>query len=157
MKKSRRCLSVLLVLMMLLSTMSMVASASNCTDTTISNIQLSMHYFSYPISARAKTDTTPVFLHIKDVTHSYAGVAVQALGTNSSVATANNVVNLTYSNGTLVDQVFCIENWKYSIHTLIYEEGYDYASLRFRGGISGGNILGEAVWSPDSVGTYNDP
>lgn len=157
MKRARRMICTVLAVVALLSTMALAASASNYGDTTISNIELSYFEFSAPITAREKTDTSPVYLHIKDVGHSYMAVAVQALGTNSRIATSGNVTNLTYSNGALVYQVYCIEDWKYSIHSLIYEEGFDYASLRFRGGITTGNTLWEAVWSPDSIGSYNEP
>ncbi len=155
MKRIKKYVSLFLLLAMVLSTGLITVSASNYQDTSFSNIELSYNHFTHPIPVRTKTDSTPVFLHLKDISYTFAGVGVQALGTNSYNVTPGNVANLTYSNGALTGMVFCIENWKYSIHSLIYERGFRYASLRFKSSVTTGSHIWDAVWSPDSIGSYN--
>ena len=156
--KKRRIIS-LLVVVALISTFAVSAFAAepNCQDTDITNISLSFTTFSAPIDSRAKTDTSPVYLHILDSGYSSVSVSVQTLGTKYNYPSSSNVTNLTYSNGAIVNQVHCIEGWQYSIHSLIYESNFRLASLRFRAGMTIGQTLWHAVWSPDSVGSYHEP
>ena len=66
-------------------------------------------------------------------------------------------VNCTYKNGAIVGYVTCRKGVDYSVHNLIYENGYPYATLAFRNfeGITSTTVRG--TWSADSYGTYTDP
>lgn len=96
-----------------------------------------------------KLDTTPLYVHVT------IGVAqryrIRALGCPASNST-NNAVNKTYANGERVDYVSCYKGTKYSVRSMIYEDGYNSAALAVNPLGAGSQVTVE--WAPDSTATY---
>lgn len=129
--------------------------ASNYTDSTITYFEISCSEFTPLPYARNKTDDTSLYLYITDL--NYTNAKVQARGANVAYGiTLFNTNNRTYrlSQGPCL-YVTCLNHMQYSVHSLIYEEGYPYATLAFRAGYAANDHL-TGYWSPDSVGTYTD-
>ena len=129
--------------------------ASNNADSTLTSFEISCTEFTLLPYARNKTDASSVYVYITNLGFTYAHV--QARGANAaSGITMNNTVNETYSliYGT-TSYVRCWKGSPYAVHSLIYEDGYPYATLAFHSGY-GANDHVTGYWSPDSTGTYPD-
>lgn len=97
--------SILCVLILLIVPLSVHVSASNYTDTAITDFGISWFYYSHINYSRQKTDTTTLYLLITALSGSSA--KVRALGCNSSMSITEN---LTVANGILVNYVTCAPN-----------------------------------------------
>lgn len=92
---------------------------------------------------RAKTDTTPVYVYIQ-----------RAPGYNSFVKAQGRVSGGSWFLGNEGGaQAALRTGTKYSLHTLIYENGWTRARLEI---MATGRGETYGVWSPDSVGSYTD-
>ncbi len=129
--------------------------ASNYTDSNIDYFEISCSEFTLLDTARNKTDDTSLYLYITDL--NYTNAMVQARGANtSSDLTLTNTSNETYSlSRGQCDHVTCRKGIQYSVHSLIYEDNYSYATLAFHAGYAANDHL-TGYWSPDSIGTYTD-
>ena len=130
-------------------------NASNYLDSGITSFEISSSSFTLLPYARAKIDDSSLYLYITDMNYTYA--RVQARGAHSAYGiTLSNTTNETYSlSQGSCEYVVCKKNTQYSIHSLIYEDGYPYATLAFHSGY-GANDHVTGYWSPDSIGTYTD-
>ncbi len=129
--------------------------ASNYTNSTLTSFEISSSVFTPLPYARNKTDDSSLYLNITDMNYTYA--LVQARGANVAYGiTLSNTTNETYSltKGSC-EYVTCWKNHEYSVHSLIYEDNYSYATLAFHAGYAANDHV-TGVWSPDSIGTYTD-
>lgn len=151
MKNAKRIIALVLTVLTLVSVMAITASAANTDDTNFYDFDLYYDYWRY-LNPRAKENSTPCYVYITKSMLPYT--KIRACGTYG--ATKDDwMYNCTYVNGYVVENVTCIADVKYSIHSLIYEYKYPNASLGFKsGGTAGNNVYG--VWSPDSKYTYSD-
>lgn len=150
MRKRKHFIALICILALAVSAMAVTASAENNHHDTdfafdvLSNIP-------YGIEPRDKTDTTALYVNVQ--TGSEREIHVRAEGVTSDYF----FENLTCVQGRLVDYVTCSigygSEYKYNIHSWIYEHGYRMASLSFISTVGYGHVTG--VWSPDSMGTYN--
>lgn len=149
MKNSRRIFSIVLTLAVVLSLAAITASAANTTDEEFYGFEIWIDgRHLYP---REKDDATPHYLYVTD--GNISTMRVMSTGSETYVD-YNYGENTTTSNGRVVNNVVCQRGTRYSIHNIVYEEGYPWASLhisRFNDW-AGGVITG--VWSPDSRYTY---
>lgn len=156
MKQTKRFACLILLVAVVMTALVFPAAASNYKDADITDFYMPFHGYSGFITPRQKTDKTPLYLYIENVGYASVGVYVQAWGGGSAYMALGDRENLTYANGALVQAVVGVEGKKYSIKSLIYERGYDYATLCFHtGNPSGDYITGK--WSPDSLSTYTSP
>lgn len=156
MKQTKRFACLFLLVAVVMSALVFPAAASNYKDADIIDFYMPFHGYSGFIPPRQKTDKSPLYLNIINVGYASVGVYVQAWGGGSAYMAQGDRENLTYSERALVQAVVCVEGKKYNIQSLIYEKGYDYATLCFHtGNPSGDYITGK--WSPDSLGEYSIP
>ena len=129
--------------------------ASNYTDSTITYFEISCSEFTPLPYARNKTDDTSLYLYITGL--NFTKAMVQARGANTAYGiTLNNTSNETYSlSRGQCDFVTCRKDIQYSVHSLIYEDNYSYATLAFRAAYSANDHL-TGYWRPDSIGSYTD-
>lgn len=138
----KRKVSLLLVVLLIVGSLPFVF-ANNNSDTFFGfgNAE-SFHW--YHTGGRSKTDDSPVYLYMQN-TPDNATITVHAERLKWGYFWENENY---YS-----EDVYVYEGYKYSIHTLIYENGGRTARLSFnsdrKGTMSG-------LWSPDSTGHYND-
>lgn len=64
-------------------------------------------------------------------------------------------VNLTTVNANIVGYVMCRIGIKYSVHNVVYENGYRKAQLGLKKANYGSGSL-TVTWSPDSLNNYVD-
>lgn len=146
MKNGKRIISLCCAIIAILSVLAVSAFASNYTDegfafTVYTDVVKLLDW-------REKTDTTPIYLYIKTGTTS--PIRVSALG---AIESSDVMTDLTCVHGAYAAYVTCSVGVKYSVHSFVYECGYDLASLQFWNPYSTSNYI-TGVWSPDSVGTY---
>ena len=145
MKTRRRVLAVISAVVMILSMMTIGASASHI-DTSFENFDVS--FFGYSeLTPRDKENNTTTYLYY--TTGTRTTVKVRVIGCSDNLEDTN----VTYSNGQPADYVTCAKGVKYSIHNRVYEDGFTQAKLGFKSpNLFGDTITG--VWSPDSLYTY---
>lgn len=148
--KIPRIMATMLMAVTILTASAIPALAANTGDASISNFTISALVYT-PITARSKTDSTPVYLYYTGGSNSSVKVQTQGGGTLSG-----SFSNYTLSSSSAATYVTCRINVQYSIHSSIHESGLSFARLGFR---SQNTALPETisgVWSPDSAGTYAD-
>ncbi len=105
--------------------------------------------------SRAKQDSTPVYLCVNHFANDEF-IWVRAVGSHDTSAPLRGD-SLTLSHGINVDRVVCRVGINYSIHTEIYEKGFEYANLGFTRFYNSGSTTFSGTWSPDSYGSYAEP
>ena len=146
MKKTVRKIAAAILAIVVFTALATTAYASHANlDFDLQVSFASFCYIGYPGD---KDNDTPLYINIENkyVAQAYR---VRALG---CIINGDQRVNLTYSNGELCDSVLCSVGTDYSVHSLIFERGYGYATLELMACGPTCDTSGE--WSPDSVGTY---
>lgn len=146
MKNRARFMALLLTLLVLLSLTVFSVAAANTTDIAINNFSIPSSQWYYLLSAREKLDASPLYLYYRSGT--YSSVRVKAYGKTTYSASGNNC---TFYNGNIVSYVTCIRGTKYSVGSLVYENGYPWGTLGFWSQYAA-TINGE--WSVDSANRY---
>lgn len=147
MKKTVRKIAVAVLAVVIFTALATTAYASHA-NIDFKDISISYASFCHIEQVGDKDNDTPLYINIENkyVAQAYR---VRALG---CIFNGEQRVNLTYSNGELCDSVLCSVGTDYSVHSLIYERGYGYATLELMACGPTCNTSGK--WSPDSVGTY---
>ena len=150
----KKIFAIMLSVMILASSSILPVFAANTTDTYITNLSISGGGEKVYSGSRAKEDDSAMYIYIYSST--YYTTRVKALGTNSTTATSSNSYNCTCTaSGTRVSYVSCNRGTDYSVHSFVYEDGYDYATFSFMNPYTGTQVL-SAEWSPDSWNSHVD-
>lgn len=129
------------------------AFAANTADTDFTS-PISGSLIRYINESRAKQDSSPVYLCVNHFADDDF-IWVRAVGSHDTSAPLR-ANSLTLSHGINVERVVCRVGINYSIHTEIYESGYEYANLGFTRFYAGSTTF-SGTWSPDSYGSYAEP
>ena len=157
MKKSKRIVSIMLVLVTLISILSVSVSASNYQNRDFYNFTL----FDFPrfLTPRDKEDDTPCYVCVTSALINQP-IYIRAHGFKIPNINDTEDVNLTRDGyGNYVPSVVIQPYQHYRIRNMIFEFEYPYASLGFRSPEELGMTNGygnevSGVWSPDSLGNY---
>jgi len=149
MKITNRILTMALAVIMLMSVMIIPAFAANTSDEDFWNFTAPAIGYNR-ITGRPKTNSTAVYVCVTQTNN--AVVHTRAYGQNS---TGSNYQNCTLSNGSIVDYVNCYKGIHHSIHSMINEYGWGYASLGFSSAGSSSDVV-TGWWSPDSSQSHTE-
>lgn len=143
-KRMKKMAAILLAATICMGTMSGITPvlANNCTDTSFSfTFANSMKY----TSARAKNDTSKIYMKCNSVSKSGATYTAHAIGTNSTSTTgADCSGGYTYNFGAGTTRY--MTNW-------VNENGYTYARIGASPNYSY-SFTAKGVWSPDNCSGY---
>lgn len=148
MSKRRRIYALILTIIALMSVMVVTASAANTTDVT----ETRTVYGSFQTAStyRDKTNSTAVYLKIKNCEDDHLYVRVWGCNSNGT-----RIDNLTMA-GSVVENVVCRTGVNYSVHNKVYESNYRVVRLTFqRLDPAASGVSTTYVWSADSSGSYN--
>ena len=145
---TKKIVSALILVVMLISLVPAAAFAANTTDTDYFVLTVS-DAFGY-IPARSKQNSTPIFAKITNLSQNQS-VKARVEGAASAVGP---FYSCTLSNNADSEYVTLYLNTKHSIRNMVNERGYYVARLGFKNnsGLSGEGVTG--WWSPDSSMTH---
>lgn len=149
MKRYMRKIAVALLAVMLFSALAGYASASWANISF--NQYISGSSYTKLTDVGSKSDTSALYLYIGSGPNQQHRVRALGCATTNNSQTENLTV---FANGDDADYVLCFKGTKYSIHSEIKENGYDFATLSIWQLGASGNVSGQ--WSPDSIGEYVD-
>ena len=158
----KRLLGSFVVVVLAIGMMSTaMAQTESSVDTYIEDFSVSNGSFSVYPDAREKSDSSAMYLYITSLSSS-TYVRVQARGMDYPDwtyydATLSNTSNETCrADGTSVYYVVCYGGIDYSVHSYIFEHGFEGATFAFQTPYGGMTINVDAVWSPDSAYPHVD-
>lgn len=155
----KRVLSLMLstIIAIIAITVPTQAALQDTSDIDISNFAISGPG-GYRIieESREKDNSSPMYLYI--INSVYYATRVKALGTNHKPTTESYCYNKTcnYNGTTWYDYVTCARGVDYSIHSKVYEAGFDYGTLGFLNYNNGTQVIISGEWSVDSWNTHVD-
>ena len=150
-KTKKKIASILVAVTMLFPMCAASVSAANTTDVAWS--MTSSSGFKYLGASRIKTNASAVYFKMKTSTASNK-VDVKILGTNCyPVISWSQLTNCTVKSGLARNYVTCNKSVNYSLHSTVYEDGFDRVTLAMHT-TNSDTISG--IWSADSSGTYNE-
>lgn len=145
MKKIRSAVAAILLIASLTAVLTIPAYATY-QDATVTKVVNGNSFVYTPI--RDKDNDRPTYVYITDAPSSYT--CVQVVSRYDGVP-----VNLTTVNANIVGYVMCRIGIKYSVHNVVYENGYRKAQLGLKKANYGSGSL-TVTWSPDSLNDYVD-
>lgn len=154
-KNVKRILSALASLALCVSVLvsgSVAVAAEQSTEDSSFGFHATYDEMGY-LKAREKEDSTPCYMYY--TVGKQPAIRITAYGSKSKTLSIPSLYNGTFYDGLVRDYLYVKRNVKTSIHTLIYENRYPYATIgiyALPGASTGDDISGK--WSPDSTRTY---
>lgn len=144
---SKRIISLMLLVFMIVASFSVSAHATN-EDLTLSGTTRHPDAYYSDVASKDDTSTHYVYIHTSNATYTFVdSVGVHSDGTRG--------YRCTMSDGDFAVSVSLRTGVKYNVHNLIYEHGFRKVQLECRALYTSMTQYITGEWSADSVGSYN--